>query len=119
MSQQKKLSISLAGASAATSVALGWVGFFALPPIGLTFGYYAALFFVRHLIALLGALVFQSGSLRAFLALFVAPPIVCFHACWIIASHGELELWPPVLFLDLVFFFPAAFLYRRRLTRLI
>lgn len=73
------------------------------------------LFFLsRHLLCLTAAYpIARYGHIdrRAFVLLFVEPSLLLFHALFIWESKGMLELWPPILFLDMALFLPSLLLH--------
>ena len=73
-------------------------------------------FFSRHLLCLVAAYpVAKFGDIDgiAFALLFVVPSLLLFHGFFIWSAHGMLDLWPPILFLDVALFSPALILHSR------
>jgi hypothetical protein len=73
-------------------------------------------FFSRHLLCLVAAYpVAKFGDIggTAFALLFVVPSLLLFHGFFIWSANGMLELWPPILFLDVALFSPALILLSR------
>lgn len=71
------------------------------------------LFLSRHFLCLIAAYpIARYGYLgrRAFVLLFVVPSLILLHALIIWESKGMLELWPPILALDIALFLPSLLL---------
>jgi len=74
------------------------------------------LFFVsRHVLCLVAVYPASRYGLRTglFAALFIVPSLLLIHGMIIWKSNGMLELWPPILFIDVALFSPALILHNR------
>lgn len=82
--------------------------------VKLSFSTASLFFFLRPVLSWAAAYpVGRYGNVdrKVFVLLFIAPSLFLFHGIYISEANGMLELWPPFLFLDLVFFSPALILH--------
>ncbi len=70
-------------------------------------------FFLRHLLCLVAAYPaarYCKIQWTSFALFFALPSLLLLHGFFIWESEGKLELWPPILFLDVLLFLPAVIL---------
>jgi hypothetical protein len=65
-------------------------------------------FFSRHLLCFLAAYYLSKKfniNISTFVILFILPSLLLFHVFIFFEPNGELDLWPPILILDLALFY--------------
>lgn len=97
-------------ASATAEILLSLSAMEALFPVAIGAKAVIAAFFFRHALAWIAAAFCArstDGMGAKFSALVVGLALISFHAMYIWKANGTLELWPPILALDIVAFLPA------------
>jgi hypothetical protein len=97
-------------ASATAEILLSLLAMEALLPFEIGAKAVIATFFLRHFLAWMSAAFCArstDGMGVKFSVLVVGLALISFHALYIWKANGMLELWPPILALDIVAFLPT------------